>query len=154
MALTVAWFRYLTHLHQGRVRAFHAGLRLRTTAPSNFDVAQALRQAIDEDRIGALVIAAEPSLAVYQRLKMTLARHRQLAAGDLPRAPPLPPHTKKIEPGARYAGVAALAERLRRLDADEWHVVLLAILLDLGHVVVAGLGKPISFQPMKSRFPP
>src|SRR5207253_7825733 len=90
-----------------------AGYRFASVNRSDFDVVQALRRSIDDNRLAQSVAEAEPSLAIYHRLKAALARYRELAQADLSPLPPLPPRAHKIEPGGKYAGVSALAARLR-----------------------------------------
>jgi len=59
------------------------------------------------------VVAAEPPFTLYRRLEAALALYRALATTPVPPLPELPAGTGKVAPGGVYAGVAAVAERLR-----------------------------------------
>lgn len=111
-SLTLAMLRYLADLHAGRVRegtppAQAALLRA-------FDPVPVLQAALDHGSLAGAADAAAPQLAVYRRLKEALALYRDLALEPLP---PLaaPEGRKALEPGAPYAGAAALRARLRLL---------------------------------------
>ncbi|MES2757376.1 MAG: L,D-transpeptidase family protein [Pseudomonadota bacterium] len=106
-ALTLALLRYLADLHAGRIRSEFAA------APAA-DPVRLLQQALAGRNLAAAVEAAEPRLAVYQRLKATLAEYRKLAMQP---ATPLPalPSPRAIEAGAAYAGARELAARLAQL---------------------------------------
>ncbi|WP_426176647.1 L,D-transpeptidase family protein [Massilia sp. TWR1-2-2] len=106
-ALTLALLRYLADLHAGRVRSDFAVARV-------VDPVKLLQQALADRNLAAAVEAAEPRLAVYQRLKAALAEYRKLAA--LPSAAvPAIPSTRAIEVGAAYAGAPELGARLALL---------------------------------------
>ncbi len=73
-----------------------------------------LRAARDAGGLPAAVAAAEPQFPVYRRLVKALADYRALAAaGDPEPVPALAAGPKKVEPGKPWAGVTALASRLR-----------------------------------------
>ena len=114
VALTAAMLRFLTDLHDGRVRpqAVAPHFRKPVTDPG-FDAK--LRAAIAGDRIAALTDAAEPSFPLYARLKRLLAQYRSLAAQPLPPLPLLPGKRTKIAPGETWEGIAALHDHLRLL---------------------------------------
>ena len=103
-ALTLALLRYLADLNAGRIRTDFAAARVVDPVPL-------LQHALAERNLAAAVDAAEPRLAIYQRLKATLAEYRKLAMQP---APPLPalPSKRAIEAGDAYAGARELAARL------------------------------------------
>lgn len=113
VALTVALFRLLSDLHSGRVTPEEAGFRF-TSRHTPLDLAALVRDGLAAGDLHQPVVAAEPSFPLYQRMEAALAHYRALAAEPLPAIPPLPRGVRKVEPGGRYAGVAAIAERLRR----------------------------------------
>jgi murein L,D-transpeptidase YcbB/YkuD len=111
VALTVALFRFLEDLHSGRVapQVLHPQLVL---GEHRADVAALTRAALASDAVHALPERVAPSFTTYARLRRALDRYRTVvASGATPGVPPV----AKLEPGARYAGVAALAARLRAL---------------------------------------
>lgn len=114
VALTQALFHYLTDLHTGRVSPSAAGFRLNERT-DGFDVVTLLHQALSTGRLSEILAAAEPSFAVYGRLKGVLARYRDLGGRSLPPLPALPPRTTKVAPGEIYPGAHALGERLQLL---------------------------------------
>jgi L,D-transpeptidase YcbB len=114
VGLTVALFRMFSELHRGRVTPTRAGFSF-TTRETPLDLAALARDGRASGNVHDTVLAAEPSFPLYQRLKEALARYRELATQPLPAIPPLPKAKRKIEPGSAYAGVAAIAERLRRV---------------------------------------
>jgi murein L,D-transpeptidase YcbB/YkuD len=113
LALTVSLFRLLDDVHRGRVSPEEAGFKFRSVH-TPLDLPGLLRSALDGGNVHDAVAAAEPSFPLYQHLKEVLAHYRETDAGALPPIPPLPKKARKIEPGSRYAGVAAIAERLKR----------------------------------------
>ena len=113
VALTVALFRLLSDLHAGRLSPEAAGFRF-ASKHTPLDLAALVRDGLAAGDLHRPVIAAEPSFPLYQRMEAALARYRDLAAEPLPPIPPLPRGVRKVEPGGRYAGVSAIAERLRR----------------------------------------
>ncbi|MGZ8291184.1 MAG: L,D-transpeptidase family protein [Telluria sp.] len=109
VALTRAMLHYLADLRIGRVRSdYHTVLP--DTRLKQFDPVQVLAGALSADRLDAAVGSAEPRFPFYRRVKDMLAHYRELALAA-PVHAPLPPG-KKLTPGARYAGAAALRERL------------------------------------------
>ncbi|HET9764885.1 MAG TPA: L,D-transpeptidase family protein [Casimicrobiaceae bacterium] len=113
VALTVALFRMLSDLHAGRVSPEQAGFRF-TSKHTPLDLSALVRDGLAAGDLHQPVVAAEPSFPLYQRMEAALAHYRGLAEQALPAIPPLPKGVHKIEPGRRYAGVNAIAERLRR----------------------------------------
>jgi murein L,D-transpeptidase YcbB/YkuD len=114
VALTVSLFRLLSDLHRGRVTPARAGF-LFTGGDKPLDLAALLRGGIATGELHDAVVAAEPTFPIYRRLEDALARYRALAAMPLPPLPELPRGARKVEPGGVYAGIAAVAERLRRV---------------------------------------
>jgi murein L,D-transpeptidase YcbB/YkuD len=114
VALTVSVFRFLSDLHRGRVPPARSGFKF-TTSDKPLDVAALLSGGIASGHLHDAVAAAEPSFTLHRRLEEALLRYRALAAMPLPPLPDLPKGTRKVEPGGVYAGVAAVAERLRRV---------------------------------------
>lgn len=106
-ALTLVLLRYLADLHAGRIRSDFAALPVA-------DPVLLLQQGLAGRNLAAAVAAAEPRLAVYQRLRAALAQYRKLAAQP---ATPLPalPSPRALEAGAAYAGARELAARLALL---------------------------------------
>jgi L,D-transpeptidase YcbB len=114
VALTVSVFRLMSDLHRGRVSPAQAGFKF-SGGEKPLELAALLRNALAQGDPSIAVGAAEPSLTLYQRLEAALRLYRALAADPLPALPDLPKGVRKVEPGGRYAGVAAIAERLRRV---------------------------------------
>ena len=114
VALTLSVFRLMSDLHRGRVSPAQAGFKF-NGGEKPLDLAALLRNALAQGDPSTAVDAAEPSLTLYQRLEAALRLYRALAADPLPALPDLPKGVRKIEPGGVYAGVAAIAERLRRV---------------------------------------
>ena len=114
VALTVSVFRLLSDLHRGRVTAERAGFSFKTSH-TPLDLAALVRAGLAKGNLHDAVVASEPSFPLYQRLEEALVHYRALAEDPPPAIPPLPAHTRKIAPGGTYNGVAAIAERLRRV---------------------------------------
>jgi murein L,D-transpeptidase YcbB/YkuD len=106
-ALTLALLRYLADLHVGRIRSGFAQARAADPVPL-------LRRALLEQQLAQAVDAAEPRLALYVRLKATLAEYRKLALQPMT---PLPAVSsgRAIEAGAGYGGARELGARLALL---------------------------------------
>jgi murein L,D-transpeptidase YcbB/YkuD len=114
VALTLSVFRLLSDLHHGRVTPESAGFHFKRNE-TPLDLAAMLREGIASRNLHEAVAAAVPSFPLYTRLEEALARYRGFAAEPLPPIPPMPNRARKIEPGDTYRGVAAIAERLRRV---------------------------------------
>jgi L,D-transpeptidase YcbB len=114
VALTVSLFRFLSDLHRGRIAPARAGFKF-NGGDKPLDLAALLRSGLATGKLHDAVAAAEPSFTLHRRLEDALARYRALAAVPLPPLPELPKGTRKVEPGGVYAGVGAIAERLRRV---------------------------------------
>jgi murein L,D-transpeptidase YcbB/YkuD len=106
-ALTLALLRYLADLHAGRTHSDFAAARVVDPVPL-------LQRALADHDLAAAVDAAAPRLAIYHRLKATLAQYRKLALQPAPALPALPPG-RAIEAGAAYAGARDLVARLALL---------------------------------------
>ena len=114
VALTAAVLRFLSDLRFGRVRPQVVEPHYRATARDAWFVA-GLREAAAQDRLDALIDAAEPAFPVYARLKVLLPRYRSLAAAPTPTLPALSGARAKVVAGDPYAGAPALHELLVRL---------------------------------------
>ncbi|KFB78120.1 L,D-transpeptidase family protein [Candidatus Accumulibacter cognatus] len=114
LALTSAMRRYLNDLHFGRVDPHQLGANYRQAAGA-FDADLLLTSAITDDRLAQTVRRVAPALPQYGSLQEALAHYRELAGHpawqqDLP---PLP--NGHLKPGEKYAGIAALWQRLELL---------------------------------------
>ncbi|MBK1687340.1 murein L,D-transpeptidase [Rubrivivax gelatinosus] len=114
--LDAAMRRYLADLHQGRLdpRTLYRSLTLPERPP--FDARAALDAGLAAGSLALAVRRAEPLLPQYAELRQALARYRTLEH-DPAWAAPLPPlpqagRTRKLEPGAAWPGLPALAARL------------------------------------------
>ena len=112
VALTLALFRYLIDLHNGRINPRSVGWALDVAPKLTYDVDSALRNALAHDGVASLTANAEPPLPLYQRLKATLAIYRHLAQ-DISFLPI--PVQNKLQMGQPYTGAAALAHLLTAL---------------------------------------
>jgi len=113
VALTVATMRMLSSLHEGRVDPRLVGFEYEVSA-KRLDLAATLRSTRDAGGLPAAIAATEPHFPVYRRLVKALADYRALAAAGEPApVPALAAKQKKVEPGQPWAGVTALAGRLR-----------------------------------------
>jgi len=113
VALTVSAMRLLSSVHEGRVDPRLVGFDYDVSA-KRLDLAAALRSTRDKGGLAAAVAAAVPHFPVYHRLVKALADYRALAAaGEREPVPALAARQKKVEPGKPWAGVTALAARLR-----------------------------------------
>ncbi len=107
--LDAALERYLADLHGGRLPP---ALRPAGHAPTPFAATAALRQAKASGRLQDAVDAAVPALPQYDELRAVLGQLRTLERHPA-WARPLPPlPARKLEPGARWAGLPRLRERL------------------------------------------
>jgi L,D-transpeptidase YcbB len=111
LALEVALLRFLSDLRVGRVSPREARWHLEVADAGPEVVALAHRVASGED-VTAVVASAEPPFAAYRRTRHALEQYVRLAAE--PDGPPVPAPARKIEPGQRWDGVAALEALLRR----------------------------------------
>jgi len=107
--LDAAFERYLKDLHGGRLPP---ALRPADHRPTPFDAAAALREARARGRLQDAIDAAVPPLPQYQELRTVLARLQALEPHPAwaTALPPVP--GRKLEPGARWAGLPRLRERL------------------------------------------
>ncbi len=115
VALSTSALRLLSSVHAGRVDPRLVGFDYDVSAKRR-DLAAALRFGRDLGGLAEAVAATEPRFAGYGRLLKALARQRALAAAGAPAPlPALAGRKQKLEPGQAWAGVAALAARLRAL---------------------------------------
>jgi murein L,D-transpeptidase YcbB/YkuD len=114
VAMTVSFFRLVSELHRGRVTPARAGFKF-SAGDKPLDVAALVRGGLATGNVHDAVAAVEPAFTLHRRLEEALMRYRALAATPLPPLPELPKGTRKVEPGGIYAGVGAIAERLRRV---------------------------------------
>ena len=102
--------RLVSDLHIGRINPqhFHFGLSVQA---KKYDLPRFLReQVMAAADVSAVLDGVEPPFAGYRRTKAALARYVELARG--PAVEPLPVPAKAIKPGEKYAGAAALGQRL------------------------------------------
>lgn len=105
--------RFLNDVHTGRV---DAGYRASDRTASDFDPHRLLAAAYRNGRLDQVVGAAAPPLALYRRVKQSLAQYRELARlyPEWPALPAVP--GRGIAAGAPYAGAAMLRQRLQLLS--------------------------------------
>lgn len=106
-ALTLSLLRYLADVHGGRIKSDFVAAR-------PVDPVAMLQHALSGGQLAGAADAAAPQLALYRRLKATLAEYRKLALLHLAPLPELPTR-RPLEPGAPYAHAPELAERLALL---------------------------------------
>jgi murein L,D-transpeptidase YcbB/YkuD len=113
-AISVAFLRFLSSLHTGRVNpenlSFGFNVEERT-----LDLAAVVRTAIRNDQIGETVARVEPKFPQYNRMQEVLAEYRELASRDLPRLP----DGATVHPGDEYGAARDLRTLLIALgDLD------------------------------------
>jgi L,D-transpeptidase YcbB len=112
-ALTVCALRYISDLRVGRVnpKHFKFGIDIQN---KKYNLPQFIAQdVIHAGNVQAILNAAEPPYAGYQRTEVALQRYLQLTAkGD---GPLLPEVAKTVTPGDGYPGTAQLAQRMQLL---------------------------------------
>jgi murein L,D-transpeptidase YcbB/YkuD len=119
-AMTAIVLRFLSDLQFGRVRPQEVEPHYRA-APRDVAFVAALRAAVAQGRLAAMLDGAEPAFPLYARLKRLLAEYRVLAAQPGIVLPAPASARGKIVAGDIYAGVPALHAqlvRLRDLHAD------------------------------------
>ncbi len=120
-ALTSTFQHYLRDLHQGRIDPQQVHENFRPARRASYDAKEALEHALITDQLSWAVQQAAPQLPLYEQLRSTLARYRQLVGHSAWQTPlsPLPGSERRppgqLEPGDSYAGLALLSERLRVL---------------------------------------
>jgi len=115
VALTVCAMRYISDLHNGRInpRYFDFGLKVNRKA---FKLADFLRnQVVSAKDVGSVVDPVEPSFPAYRRTEAALLHYLDLEKQGDGTAIPVPKTKKPIHPGEPYDGMAAMAEKLKRL---------------------------------------
>jgi murein L,D-transpeptidase YcbB/YkuD len=113
VALSVASARILKAVAIGRIdpSAMQWGYPIK---PRTRDSRGLLREVRDGTGLAAAMDSVQPPVAHYARARRALAAYRALAAAGEPEpVPDLPPGRSKVEPGASWSGVPALAVRLR-----------------------------------------
>lgn len=115
-ALNSAMLHYLADLHAGRTPSPY---RQEQEALAGFDPVEQLRRAAATGRLADAVDAAAPALALYARVKASLAQYRELArrAPDWPALP-----AGGAGPGYAAAAAAALRQRLSLLGDLEGNI--------------------------------
>lgn len=102
----------LTDIHFGRTAPDHV-TTVSGWAPVPYDPVDALCGALREDRLAGLTQQAQPRIPLYQRVKLTLAQYRDLAARPRQGLPLAPlPASGAVVAGDRYQGAAMLRQRL------------------------------------------
>ncbi len=113
VSMSAAAFRFVTHLHFGRVDPRACGFHLTQPRPA-LDAAAVLEQMAGSDRLGELLASWEPPFLHYRLLKQELTRYRELAAEpDLTKVPGFPGGS--VNPGEAYSGAPALRRLLLAL---------------------------------------
>lgn len=110
--LSRALLRFLTHLHQGRIRPRDIGFTF-VRPPERHDLPALIRRARDAGTIGALPVEMRPSLPWYDQLRDALHRYRALSPDgpdDLLPVPPTP-----VRPLDPYPEADRLRHRLVKL---------------------------------------
>ncbi len=107
-AISLSLFRYLSDVHVGRVNPRQLQFKI-DPASRRSNLAKQVRDALAADRLPEAAAAAAPQLPMYENLRKTLTRYRQLAADTSLKPVPVVP---KLQPGMPYAGTAALAHLL------------------------------------------
>lgn len=115
IALSDAMLQFIADLHFGRVPPEFVSY-LDDAGPDAFDPAAQLGQALRAGRLGDVAAGARPRIALYARVRETLAHYRELARRYPDRAalPPLPSGAP-LRRGMPWAGAALLRERLGQL---------------------------------------
>lgn len=111
LALSVAGARILRAVHNGRVdpATMHWGYEIERKP---VDPHALLREAREGRGLSAMLDSLQPPFAHYARARRTLADYRARAARGEPPPVPEPGAVHSIKPGATWAGVGPLAERL------------------------------------------
>jgi murein L,D-transpeptidase YcbB/YkuD len=126
--LTLALMRYTSHLAHGRIGPRRVYPDLEGPA-RRVDVVGVIERGLQSGHLATDVASAAPDLPLYRHLIEALAQYRRLAAG--PALPLVPMPSGKVVPGAVFAGLPQLRERLiafgdlepappKRRDADRY----------------------------------
>ncbi len=108
LALTAALFRYLAHLHGGRVDPRQLVPNF-TPADDKLDLSETVRHALVAGSLQEAVDAAAPRYPAYRRLRRALERYRALEHGGF--REPLSV-IARLRPGEPYPALPALRDRL------------------------------------------
>ena len=112
LALSVAFLRYVTDLHAGRVDPRTLGFKFDLPADRH-DIPSVVRAAIEDGRLEEMIEELRPALTLYRRLQQVLVQYQALppdGPDDL-----LPPARTSIRPGDHYVGMVRLRRRLTKL---------------------------------------
>ncbi len=108
-ALSIAWLRFMHDLHDGRIALPQLDLPGALASKPAIDGATLLKQAVEQQRLPALVEQLEPKIKQYQQLKQALADYRQRPAeADSPKLS----FKKSLRPGEHHPQLALLRARL------------------------------------------
>ena len=113
LGVSTAVVRILNAVHNGRVdpATMYWGY---DNSTRKLDIAALMSAVRDKEQLATTLDAVAPQLTHYDRARTMLALYRTRAeAGEPESLPALPKERPKIEPGARWEGVPALAGRLR-----------------------------------------
>lgn len=109
--LTAALQHYLRDLRQGRVPPQQVQEHYRQPGPTEL----ALEQALANTQLPELVRRATPAMPQYHELRDALAHYRRLADHPAWQHPLPPTPSRKLQPGATWAGLPLLQQRLQAL---------------------------------------
>jgi len=112
-SLTMATLRYISDLRIGRINPKHLKFGIDVQS-KKYDLPEFITQQVaNAGNIQSVFDQIEPPYAGYRRLETVLKQYIDLAAkGD---GAKLPPVTKSVAPGDKYAETTALAARLQLL---------------------------------------
>ena len=110
VAVTVCAMRLVSDLRVGRINPQHFNFGL-SVEGKKYDLPRFLRERLmSASDVSAQLDGVEPPFGGYRRTQAALARYTEMARGAA--LEPLPVPAKAIPPGERYAGAAALRQRL------------------------------------------
>jgi len=121
LAMTICLMRFISDLHIGRInpQILHSGFNI---GPAKYDLAHfILHRIVNAEDVHSEMDAVEPPFPGYRLARQMLGVYLRLAREDSGEQLSVPPAA--VRRGEAYAGVARLAELLRRLgdlapDAD------------------------------------
>ncbi len=114
LGLTVTTMRYISALHIGRVNPSHFAFGVQVDA-KKLDLPQFLaQQVVGAGNLAKTLASIEPQTPEYRDTMAALARYRAMAAKEKQSNwQPLPAPSGPLAPGATYAGLGPLRERLQ-----------------------------------------